>query len=121
MIHLGVGDGLRWGVDEAEFADGEVIFVVADGWPEGAALDGAGGVEVAGAGCGVEDRAGLVVGKVFEVVFVVRLGEELPCGGVAGEVGGETLAGGSGSGADAGGYGWFGGSQGGVEGLGVEG
>jgi hypothetical protein len=53
-------------VDETEFAGGEVIFLGAYGWAEGAAEDGAVLVEVAGAGGEVEDGAGLVVGELFE-------------------------------------------------------
>ena len=56
------GDDLfSGGVDEAEFAGGEVVLLSAHGWAEGAAEDGAVLVEVAGAGGGVEDGAGFVV------------------------------------------------------------
>jgi len=66
-------------VDEAEFAGGEVVFFGSHGWAEGAAENGAVLVEVAGAGGGIEDGAGLVVGKLFEencgfVVFVEDAG-----------------------------------------------
>ncbi len=81
-------------MDEAEVAGGEVDFAIvawsAHGWAEGAAEDGAGFVEVAGAGGGIEDGAGLVVGELFEedggfVVFVEDAGGE-----VAGEPGVEA-------------------------------
>ncbi len=78
---------------ETELADGEAAFFVRHGWTEGAAGDGARGVEVAGAGCGVEDGAGLVVREVVEEIFVVRLGEELAGDGVAGEVAREAGSG----------------------------
>ncbi len=64
-----------------------MILLVADRWTEGAALDGAEGVEIAGAGGGVEDGAGLVVGEVGEGVFMVEIGKEETCGWVAGKVG----------------------------------
>ena len=54
------------GVGVAEFAGGEVSVFSACGWAEGAAEDGAVVVEVAGAGGGVKDRAGLVVGVFLE-------------------------------------------------------
>ena len=67
-------------VDETELAGGEVVFFGAHGWAEGAAEDGAVLVEVAGAGGGVEDGAGFVVGELFKedgsfVVFVEDAGE----------------------------------------------
>ncbi len=120
LVELAAGGLFAGGVDEAEFADGEVAVGVADGRAEGAAGDGAGGVEVAGSGGGVEDGAGLVVGEVVEGVFVVRRGKELAGGGVAGEAGGEVGAGGCGAVEYAGGKGGFGGGQGRAEGFGVE-
>ena len=78
-----------------------MIVLVADRRAEGTALDGAEGVEVAGAGRGVEDGAGLVVGEVGEGFFVVRLGEELAGSGVAGEVREEAGARVRGPGADS--------------------
>ena len=92
MIHFAAGYFGFGGVDEAEFADAEGVVFVADGWAEGAALDGARGVVVAGAGGGVKDGAGFVVGEVIEGVLVVGVGEELAGGGVAGEVSGEAGA-----------------------------
>ncbi len=120
MIHLAAGYFFGGGVDEAELADCEVAVVVAHGRAEGAALHGAGGVEIAGTGGGVEDGAGLIVGEVFEGFFVVRFGEERTGGGVAGEVGREALARGGGAGADAVADGGVGGGEGGAEGLSVE-
>ena len=85
------GDDLfSGGVDEAEFAGGEVVLLGAHGWAEGAAEDGAVFVEVAGAVVEIEDRAGLVVGELFEedggfVVFVEDAG-----GAVSGEPGVEA-------------------------------
>jgi len=88
-------------VGEAELAGGEVAFGGAHGRAEGAAEDGAIGVEVAGVGDGVEDGAGLIFGQIFEegaglVVFVEDAGA-----GVAGEVGEEAGEGGGGAGVDA--------------------
>ncbi len=108
LRHLAAGDLFKGSVDEAEFADGEVVVFIAYGWAEGTALDGARGVEVAGAGGGVKDGAGFVVGEVFEELFVMRLGEEQPGDGVAGEVRGEAFAGALGAAADARGYGGVG-------------
>jgi hypothetical protein len=65
LIHFATDYFFGRGVDEAELADGEMIVLVAHGWAEGAALDGARGVEIAGAGGGIEDGAGLVVGEVL--------------------------------------------------------
>jgi hypothetical protein len=74
-------------VGVAELAGGEVSFFGAGGWAEGAAEDGAVLVEVAGAGGGVEDGAGFVVGELFEEDgLVVVLGEDAG-GDVAGEPG----------------------------------
>ncbi len=89
-VELAGGDLFGGGVDEAELAGGEVVFVGAHGWAEGAAEDGAVFVEVAGAVVEVEDGAGLVVGELFEedggfVVFVEDAG-----GAVAGEPGVEA-------------------------------
>ena len=71
-------------------------------------------VEIAGAGGGVEDGTGFVVGEVVEGLFVVGFGEELAGGGVSGEVWCEACARGCGAGADLrcdGGFGgWFQGS-----------
>jgi len=120
LVELAAEDFFGWGVDEAEFADGEVIFVVAHGWAEGAALHGARGVEVAGAGGGVEDGAGLVVGEVFEGCFVVGFGEELARSGVAGKTWREAYAGGCGAGADLLCDGGVGGREGFAEGLRVQ-
>ena len=69
-------------MNETELAGGEVVFFGAHGGAEGAAEDGAVFVEVAGAGGGVEDRAGLVVGELFKedggfVVFVEDAGGEV--------------------------------------------
>ena len=74
-VELAGGDLFGGGVVEAELAGGEVVFGGAHGWAEGAAEDRAVFVEVAGAMFEVEDRAGLVVGELFEedggfVVFV---------------------------------------------------
>ena len=93
-VEFAGGDLFGGGVGVAEFAGGEVGFAVvsggAHGWAEGAAEDGAGCVEVAGAGGGVEDGAGLVVGELFEedggfVVFGEDAGGE-----IAGEPGVEA-------------------------------
>lgn len=53
------------GVGVAELAGGEMAVFGARGWAEGPAEDGARFVEIAGAGVGVEHRAGLVVGELF--------------------------------------------------------
>jgi hypothetical protein len=80
------GDLRGGGVDEAELAGGEVGFAVvarcAHRWAEGAAEDRAVFVEIAGAGDGIEDGAGLVVGELFEedggfVVLVEDAGGEV--------------------------------------------
>ena len=65
-VELAGGDLRGSGVGVAELAGGEVAVFRAGRWAEGAAEDGAGGVEVAGAGGGVEHGAGLVVGELFE-------------------------------------------------------
>jgi hypothetical protein len=74
-VEFAGGDLFGGGVDETELASGEVVFCGPHGWAEGAAEDGAVFVEVAGAVVEIEDRAGLVVGELFEeygglVVFV---------------------------------------------------
>ena len=120
LVHLAAGDFGLGCADETEFADGEGCGFVAYGWAEGAALHRAGGVEVAGAGDGVEDGAGLVVGEGVEGGFVVGLGEEEAGGGVAGEVACEAGARGCGAGADAGCGGGVGLIDGGAKGFGVE-
>ena len=90
-VEFAGGDLFGGGVDVAEFAGGEVVRRLgAHGWAEGAAEDGAVFVEVAGAGGGVEDGAGFVVGELFEedggfVVFGEDAGGE-----VAGEPGVEA-------------------------------
>ena len=100
------------GLNEAEFAGGQIDFAVvafaAHGWAEGATEDGAVFVEVAGAGGEVEDGAGLVVGELFEedggfVVFVEDAGGE-----VAGEPWVEASEGVFDSGVDACGFSWVG-------------
>jgi len=85
-----------------------VAFFGAGGRAEGAAEDGAEQVEVAGAGGGIEDGAGLVVGEVFEglggfLVFGENAGHR-----IAGEVGGEAGEGVVDALADALGTGWVG-------------
>jgi hypothetical protein len=60
-VEFAGGDLFGGGVGEAEFAGGEVVLFGTHGWAEGSAEDGAGFVEVAGAGGGVEDGAGFVV------------------------------------------------------------
>ena len=89
-VKLAGGNLFGGGVDEAELASGEVVLFGAHGRPEGAAEDGAVLVEVAGAGGGIEDGAGLVVGELFEedgsfVVIVEDAGGE-----IAGEPGVEA-------------------------------
>jgi hypothetical protein len=89
-VEFACGDLFGGGGDEAELAGGEVPFLGAHGRAEGAAEDGAMLVEVAGAGGGVEDGAGLVVGELFEedggfVVLTEDAGGE-----VAGEPGVEA-------------------------------
>ena len=78
-VQFAGGDLFGGGVDEAEFAGGQIVFLGAHGRAKGAAEDGAGFVEVAGAGGGVEDGAGFVVGELFEedggfMVFVEDAG-----------------------------------------------
>jgi hypothetical protein len=67
---------------ETKFADAEAFFC-SQRRAENAAGHGAGGVEVAESGGGIEGRAGFVVGEVFEVgaVFVEKAGAR-----VAGEI-----------------------------------
>jgi hypothetical protein len=65
-VQLAGRDFVAGGVDEAEFAGGEIVFRGAHWRAEGAAEDGAVFVEIAGAGGEVEDGAGLVVGELFE-------------------------------------------------------
>jgi hypothetical protein len=107
-VELAGGDLFGGGVDVAELAGGEVVFFGAHGWAEGAAEDGAGLVEVAGAGGEVEDGAGLVVGELFEedggfVVFVEDAGGE-----VAGDPGVKAGEGVGYAGVEAGGFGGVG-------------
>ena len=114
MIHFAASYFTFRGIDETEFADGQAVVFIAERWAEGAALDGACGVEVAGAGGGVEDGAGFVVGEVVEGGFVVLFGEEDASGWVAGEAAGEAGARGLGAGAygcgETGGCGFEGGA-----------
>jgi hypothetical protein len=122
-VEFAGGDFGGSGVDVAELAGGQVGFAVvardSHGWTEGAADDGAGFVEVAGAGGGVEDGAGLVVGELFkEGGGLLVFGEDAIGGGIvgvassgkprveAGERGGDA-------GVDAGGSGGVGLGQGG--------
>ena len=65
-VELAGGDLFGGGVDEAEFAGGEVVLFGTHGWAEGAAEDGPMLVEVAGAVFEIEDRTGLVVGELLE-------------------------------------------------------
>jgi hypothetical protein len=111
-VELAGGDLFGGGVNEAELASGQIYFAVvacgAHGWAEGAAENGTVLVEVAGAVVEVEDRAGLVVGKLFEedggfVIFVEDAG-----GAVAGEPWVEVGEGVGYSGSDASGFGWVG-------------
>jgi hypothetical protein len=82
-----------WRAYEAELADGEAAFFVRHRRAERAARNGSRGVEVAGAGDGVEDGAGFVVGEFVEGGFVVGFGEELSGERVAGEIAAEAGAG----------------------------
>ena len=120
LVHLAADDFTFRGVDEAEFADGETVVFVAEGWAEGTALDGASSVEVAGAGGGIEDGAGLVVGEFVEGGLVVLFGEEDAGDGVAWEVAGEAGACGLGAGADVCGESKRSGFEAGAEVFGVE-
>ena len=65
-LELAGGDLFGRGVGEAELAVGEVAFFGAGGWTEGAAEDRPMLIQIAGAGGGIEDGAGLVVGEVLE-------------------------------------------------------
>ena len=107
-VKLAGGDLFSGGVDVAEFAGGEVSLAVVSRHEhrraERPAEDGAGLVEIAGAGGGIEDGARFVVGELFEedggfVVFVEDAG-----GDVAGEPGVEAGEGVGHSGVDAGGF-----------------
>jgi hypothetical protein len=120
LVQLAAEDFFGRGVDEAEFADGEVVVVVAHGRAEGAAGNGACGVEIAGAGGGVEDGTGFVVSEVVEGLFVVGLGEELAGGGISGKVWREARARGCGAGVNLLGDGGFGGCEGLAEGRRIE-
>ncbi len=64
-LHFACGDLFLGRADEAEFADANSLFR-ADRRAEDAARHGAMSVQVAGAGGGVERRAGFVVTVVFE-------------------------------------------------------
>jgi hypothetical protein len=76
------GDDLFGGCSGVtEFAGREIAFFRARGWAEGAAEDGACRVEVAGAGGEIEDRAGLVVGELFEEVSGLLVFAEDAIGG----------------------------------------
>ncbi len=110
---------------EAEFADGEAGFevggVVADGWPEGAAENGAGGVEVAGLGGGVEDGTRVGVSPLFEEFDgLVVVGEDARFR-IAGEEGEQVVAGLLDADFDSGFQGWFGGCEACAQAMGVEG
>ncbi len=93
LIHFAASNFFCGRVDEAEFADGQMVFFISDGRPEGFALDWAKCVEIAGAGFWVEDGAKLVVGKVLEGFFVLWLGEEQAVGWVSWEIGKEACLG----------------------------
>ena len=97
-LHFGCGDFFRGCVGEAEFADGEAFFAVVwigfgilrtDGWAEDAAGHGAGCVDFASAGFGVEGGAGGVVGEVLEGLLGFFARVEDAGFLVAGEAGGE--------------------------------
>jgi len=120
LVHLAARDFLEGRVYETELADGELAVCIADGRAECSALHRAVGVEVASARVGIEDRAGLVVGEVFEGCFVVGFGEELARSGVAGKTWREAYAGGCGAGADLLCEGGVGGREGFAEGLRVQ-
>ena len=79
-VEFAGGDLFSGGVDEAELASGEVGFAVlawgAHGRAEGSAEDGAGGVEAAGAGSGVEDGTGFGVAEAFSGFGLDLIGEE---------------------------------------------
>jgi hypothetical protein len=120
LIHLAARDLFRGCADEAQFAYGQVVVLVADGRAEGATLHGASGVQVAGAGDGVEDRAGLIVRELVEGCGVVRLGEENARAGVAGEAGCEALARGGGARTDAVCNGWIDSCEGDAKFCGIE-
>jgi hypothetical protein len=85
-VEFASGDLFGGGMDEAEFAGGEVDFAVvaggAHGWAEGATEDRAMFIEIASAVFEVEDGAGFVVGELFKedggfVVFVEDAGDEV--------------------------------------------
>ncbi len=124
-VDLGREDFGFGGLSKAKFADGEAGFqiswIVSDGRPEGAAEDGARGVEVAGLGCRVEDGAGVGVGPFFEEFLGFGIGVEDAGLEIAGEEWGEVGAGGLDPGFDAGFEVWRCGGEGFAETMGVEG
>jgi hypothetical protein len=107
-VDFGGGDFFRRGSDEAEFADSEAVFC-AEGWTKDAAGHGAGGVEIAESGGGIEDGAGLVVGVVFELGGTILVDEAGNC--VARKIGSKTGDGLPSAGSDGGGALWVGGVE----------
>jgi hypothetical protein len=93
LVHLAAGDFVCGRIHEAKLADRKLVVSIADRRSEGSALHGAEGVDVAGAGVGIEDGAGLVVGEVGEGLFMLRLGEEQAGQRIAGKFIEETRAG----------------------------
>ena len=97
-VELAGGDLFGAGLDVAELARGEIAFGGSHGRAEGAADDGSRGVEIAGAGRGIEYGAGLAVSyrglSVFDFVGEERRGfvvfAEDAGGGIAGEERGEA-------------------------------
>jgi hypothetical protein len=108
-MDFGGGDFFHRGSNEAEFADAEAVFC-AERWAKDAAGHGAGGVEIAEPGGGIENGAMLVVGEVVEVgaVFIDEAGN---C--VSRKIGGKTGDGLLSAGSDSGGALWVGGAEGG--------
>ncbi len=105
-VEFAGGDLCGGGVDVAELAGSEIVFRGAHRRTEGAADDGPGFVEIAGAVRGIQDWAGFCVAEAFSgfgqdfvgeewggfVVFVEDAGD-----GVAGVVWGQAVARGGGS------------------------
>jgi hypothetical protein len=101
LIHLATFHLARRSVDKTKLANREVIFLISYWRAEGSAGNGAGGIQIAGSGYGVEHWAWFIVCKFFEGFFVSRSCEEETARYVAREVRRETFAGGCGADANA--------------------
>src|SRR6185437_14116308 len=89
LVHLAARNLFSRRIREAQLADGEMSVFIAHGRTKGAALHRPGSVEIASTCCRVEHRTGLVIGKLFEGLFMMRLREEDSGNGVSRKAGGE--------------------------------